>query len=165
MVHTKFRFIWLKGFQMRIKMWKVNGWQTTDAKWWQKHTLPLARWAKSSNFKLHSIDITNQIIPTSLTGCQKGSRFKMGLWVIILYGSFKIKIAKLDFTVKVHVYLPLINPFLCSYIQYLPVILMLQPLISFLYFLIHIFWKKYNILSLFDYDKTRGSTEPVSTTW
>ena len=26
-------------------MWKVNGWQTTDAKWWQK--LTLARWAKN----------------------------------------------------------------------------------------------------------------------
>ena len=30
----------------KIKMWKVNGRQTTDAKWWQKLTLPLARWAK-----------------------------------------------------------------------------------------------------------------------
>jgi hypothetical protein len=30
----------------KIKMWKVNGQQTTDAKWWQKLTLPLARWAK-----------------------------------------------------------------------------------------------------------------------
>ena len=30
-----------------IKMWKVNGWQTTDAKWWQKLTLPLARWANN----------------------------------------------------------------------------------------------------------------------
>ena len=27
-------------------MWKVNGRQTTDDKWWQKLTLPLARWAK-----------------------------------------------------------------------------------------------------------------------
>jgi hypothetical protein len=27
------------------KMWKVNG-QTTDAKWWQKLKLPLARWGK-----------------------------------------------------------------------------------------------------------------------
>jgi hypothetical protein len=24
----------------KIKMWKVNGWQTMDAKWWQKLTLP-----------------------------------------------------------------------------------------------------------------------------
>ena len=32
----------------KIKMWKVNGPQTTDAKWWQKLTLPLARWAKNS---------------------------------------------------------------------------------------------------------------------
>ena len=30
----------------KIKMWKVNGRQMTDAKWWQKLTLPLARWAK-----------------------------------------------------------------------------------------------------------------------
>ena len=30
----------------KIKMWKVNGRQTPDAKWWQKLTLPLARWAK-----------------------------------------------------------------------------------------------------------------------
>ena len=29
----------------KIKMWKVNGLQTTDAKWRQKLTLPLARWA------------------------------------------------------------------------------------------------------------------------
>ena len=34
----------------KIKMWKVNG-QTTDAKWWQKLTLPLARWAKKPNQK------------------------------------------------------------------------------------------------------------------
>jgi hypothetical protein len=32
----------------KIKMWKVNGRQTTDSKWWQKLLLPLARWAKKS---------------------------------------------------------------------------------------------------------------------
>jgi hypothetical protein len=32
--------------QEKIKMWKVNGRRTTDAKWWQTLTLPLARWAK-----------------------------------------------------------------------------------------------------------------------
>jgi hypothetical protein len=32
----------------KIKMWKVNRRQTTDAKWWQKLTLPLARWANNS---------------------------------------------------------------------------------------------------------------------
>jgi hypothetical protein len=32
----------------KIKMWKDNGRQTTDAKWWQKLTLPLARWAKKN---------------------------------------------------------------------------------------------------------------------
>jgi hypothetical protein len=26
----------------KIKMWKANGWRTTDAKWWQK--LTLERW-------------------------------------------------------------------------------------------------------------------------
>ena len=31
----------------KIEMWKVNGRQMTDAKWWQKLTLPLARWAKN----------------------------------------------------------------------------------------------------------------------
>jgi hypothetical protein len=31
----------------KIKMWKVNKWQTTDAKWWRKLTLPLARWVKN----------------------------------------------------------------------------------------------------------------------
>ena len=30
----------------KIKMWKVNGQQMPDTKWWQKLTLPLARWAK-----------------------------------------------------------------------------------------------------------------------
>ena len=34
----------------KIKMWKVNGRQTPDAKWWQKLTLPLARWAKKTRF-------------------------------------------------------------------------------------------------------------------
>jgi hypothetical protein len=31
----------------KIKMWKDNGRQTADAKWWQKLTLPLARWANN----------------------------------------------------------------------------------------------------------------------
>jgi hypothetical protein len=63
---TKFRFICLSGFtgedfqksvnqklelpvgvsEEKIKMWKANGRQTTEAKWWQKLTLPIARWAK-----------------------------------------------------------------------------------------------------------------------
>jgi hypothetical protein len=32
----------------KIKMWKVNGWQTTNTKWWQKFILPLARFAKKN---------------------------------------------------------------------------------------------------------------------
>jgi hypothetical protein len=35
----------------KIKMWKVNGRQTTDDKWWQKLTLPLAMWDKNENVK------------------------------------------------------------------------------------------------------------------
>ena len=31
----------------KIKMWKVNGRESTDAKWWQKLTLSLARWANN----------------------------------------------------------------------------------------------------------------------
>jgi hypothetical protein len=55
----------------KIKMWKVNGRQTTDAKWWQKFTLPLARWAKNVgqimtkkldiNFFTHQISFTKLI--------------------------------------------------------------------------------------------------------
>ena len=33
----------------KIKMWKVNRRQTTDTKWWQKLTLPLAKWAKKKD--------------------------------------------------------------------------------------------------------------------
>ena len=32
----------------KIKMWKVNGWQTTDTKSWQKLILPLARFVKKN---------------------------------------------------------------------------------------------------------------------
>jgi hypothetical protein len=51
----------------KIKMWKVNGRQTTDAKWWQKLTLPLARWAKNHRWFLYVImwryiDITDIIL-------------------------------------------------------------------------------------------------------
>jgi hypothetical protein len=31
----------------KINMWKINGRQMTDVKWWQKLTLPLTRWAKN----------------------------------------------------------------------------------------------------------------------
>ena len=42
----------------KIKMWKVNGRRTTDAKWWQKLTLPLARWAKK--YKRTNNDLQNK---------------------------------------------------------------------------------------------------------
>ena len=37
----------------KIKMWKVNGRQTMDAKWWQKLTLTLARWANKKACKIN----------------------------------------------------------------------------------------------------------------
>jgi hypothetical protein len=45
----------------KIKMWKVNGRQTTDAKWWQKLTLPLARWAKKHNYNYHNLILTEVV--------------------------------------------------------------------------------------------------------
>jgi hypothetical protein len=47
----------------KIKMWKVNGRRTTYAKWWQKLTLPLARWAKKKAVKNYdSAAMVNQIL-------------------------------------------------------------------------------------------------------
>ena len=47
----------------KIKMWKVNGRRTTYAKWWQKLTLPLARWAKKKVVKNYdSAAMVNQIL-------------------------------------------------------------------------------------------------------
>jgi hypothetical protein len=47
----------------KIKMWKVNGWRTTDAKWWQKLILPLTMWAK--NYFKFSIPISISSPPMS----------------------------------------------------------------------------------------------------
>ena len=62
-------------------MWKVNGQQTTDAKWWQRLTLPLARWAKNARCEsllalLHYVK-WDRII--TLTGAQAdwGLRFRI----------------------------------------------------------------------------------------
>jgi hypothetical protein len=49
MLPTKFQFIWWGVSEEKINMWKVNWRQTTDAKWWQKLILPLARWAKNTS--------------------------------------------------------------------------------------------------------------------
>ena len=46
------------GDSEKIKMWKVNGRQTTDAKWWQKLTLPSARWA-NNNKNLYLVNRNN----------------------------------------------------------------------------------------------------------
>jgi hypothetical protein len=50
MLPTKFQFIWLRGFR-RLKCEKL-----TDDKWWQKLTLPLARWAKKKIKQNYTID-------------------------------------------------------------------------------------------------------------
>jgi len=49
MLPTKFQFIWLSVSEEKIKMWKVNGQQTTDAKRWQKLILPLEMWANEKS--------------------------------------------------------------------------------------------------------------------
>jgi hypothetical protein len=44
------KFYFLKQTMSTIlsDLWKVSRWRTTDAKWWQKLTLPLASWAKKT---------------------------------------------------------------------------------------------------------------------
>jgi hypothetical protein len=58
---------------LKIKMWKVNGRQTTDATWWQKLTLPLARWAETYWSVLHQIhyDATDKNNNISFEGLNK----------------------------------------------------------------------------------------------
>ena len=44
-------------------MWKVNGRQTTESKWWQKLTLTLARWAKKEgNFEKDGWHLLMQLV-------------------------------------------------------------------------------------------------------
>ena len=45
MLPPMLQYIWPRGLKEKIKMWKVNGWQT----WWQKLTLPKAMRAKMIN--------------------------------------------------------------------------------------------------------------------
>ena len=44
----------------KIKIWKFNGRQTTDTKWWQKLTLPLARWTKNNVFRFLRVWLLNK---------------------------------------------------------------------------------------------------------
>ena len=62
----------------KIKMWKVNGRQMTDAKWWQKLTLPLARWAKNMD-------------PHVQTQCTLGPSLVKG-WICISQWQFTLYI-------------------------------------------------------------------------
>ena len=62
----------------KIKIRKVNGRQMMDAKWWQKFTLPLARWANNHSLN-HSIEIQDyhvyDVIMYILTFTWQVSRF------------------------------------------------------------------------------------------
>ena len=55
-------------------MWKVNGRQ--DAKWWQKLTLPLARWAKKKN-----INKQNNIIQQNKNWQKKTWPTRIKMWI------------------------------------------------------------------------------------
>jgi hypothetical protein len=54
-----------EGFQRRrLKCERLtdDGWQTTDAKWWQKVTLPLARWAKNVSDGIGKTSIIRHLV-------------------------------------------------------------------------------------------------------
>jgi hypothetical protein len=55
-----FQFIWIRGFRGEDQ--NVKSKRTMDAKWWQKLTLPLVRWAKKTNEtvdkSVHSLSIS-----------------------------------------------------------------------------------------------------------
>jgi hypothetical protein len=54
-----------EGFQRRrlkCERLKDDGWQTTDAKWWLKVTLPLARWAKNVSDGIGKTSIVRHLV-------------------------------------------------------------------------------------------------------
>ena len=54
----------------KIKMWKVNGRQMPDAKWWQKLTLPSAKWAKNLwNFMVCIVALSFDFIGKTFNQC------------------------------------------------------------------------------------------------
>ena len=59
------------GFQRRRLKCEVNGRQTTDAKWWQKLTLPLARWAKKASYMYKMTTLVVQWLDSGFE-CQTG---------------------------------------------------------------------------------------------
>ena len=72
----------------KIKIWKVNGRWTTDAKWWKKLTLPLARWAKkdkqrSTKHYTESINIV-QHYPHKKTRKVSGHVHMYNMWPKVL---------------------------------------------------------------------------------
>jgi hypothetical protein len=50
-IPARFGLIWFRGFRGEDLNVKVYDVRQTDAKWWQKLTRPLARWAKKPCFK------------------------------------------------------------------------------------------------------------------
>jgi hypothetical protein len=74
-----------EGFQRRrLKCEKLtdNRRWTTDAKWWQKHTLPLARWAKKSFFPYGSMLYLKVAISTQKN---KNIHLTEDYWKIVPY--------------------------------------------------------------------------------
>ena len=69
------------GVSEEKNMWKVNGRQTTDAKWWQKLPLPLARWAKKH---------TNSLNEKGVGKLKKLCFLHVGLWLWVFSDSFII---------------------------------------------------------------------------
>ena len=54
----------------KIKMWKVNGRQMPDAKWWQKLALPSAKWAKNQwNFMVCIVALSFDFIGKTFNQC------------------------------------------------------------------------------------------------
>ena len=84
-------------------MWKVNGRQTKDAKWWQKLTLPLARWAKKNLISTLVNHIHTEQVGFFFTKqCQKqGDCYELSPSSCTCYSNlgkdpFRNKIAKFD---------------------------------------------------------------------
>jgi hypothetical protein len=60
-IHARFGLIWFRGFRgedLNVKVYDVR--RTTDAKWWQKLTWPLAKWAKKPSRMLQYFQLSLQ---------------------------------------------------------------------------------------------------------
>jgi hypothetical protein len=60
-IPARFGLIWFRGFRgedLNVKVYDVR--RTTDAKWWQKLTWPLAKWAKKPSRMLQYFQLSLQ---------------------------------------------------------------------------------------------------------